>query len=159
MATGRRSPAALARWAADRADALYGVVRLPKLHVNVCGDFTLLARKDWEALRGYPEWVVHSWHLDTIFMHQAYGSGVRVVELAPPCVAYHMEHGQGSGWTPEGHSEHMEAVASKGLRTLTSSDLRALKRRFASHRGDDPIVLNGEDWGGVDADVVETVPA
>lgn len=157
-APSRRSAGDVARFAADRLDAVYGVARLPKLHVNACGDFTLLARSDWERLRGYPEWVVHSWHLDTIFLHQAFGSGVRIVELAPPCVAYHMEHGQGSGWTPEGHTEHMEAVAAKGIRTLTAADLRREKRAFAHHRGPGPIVLNGPDWGLADSDVVETRP-
>ena len=100
-----------------------------------CGDFTLLAKKDWGRLRGYPEWVVHSWHLDTIFLHQAAGSGMRFVELAPPCVVYHMEHAQGSGWTPEGHSQHMSIVQQRGMRTLTSGELRKLKRQFAEGSG------------------------
>jgi hypothetical protein len=155
-----RSVADLLNWAGDRFDALYSVATLPKLHVNACGDFTLLAKSDWESLRGYPEWVVHSWHLDTVFLHQAHGSGLRFVELEPPCVVFHMEHGQGSGWTPEGHAEHMAKVSSKGLRTLTAADLRREKRQFARHRSTGtPIVLNGPDWGLIDDEVVESLPS
>ena len=33
----------------------------PTIHTNACGDFTLLARKDWEDLHGYPEYrCIHS---------------------------------------------------------------------------------------------------
>ena len=76
-----RAAVSIARWGLDRGGALFDLAVLPKLHVNACGDFTLLAKKDWESLRGYPEWVVHSWHLDTIFLHQAAGSRMRFVEL------------------------------------------------------------------------------
>ena len=154
-----RTPSELASWTTDRLDALYAVASLPKLHVNASGDFTLLARSDWELLRGYPEWVVHSWHLDTVFLHQAHGSGFRFVELEPPCVVFHMEHGKGSGWTPEGHGEHMAKVASKGLKTLSAADLRREKRRFARHRSTGTaIVLNSAGWGLIDDEVVESRP-
>ena len=37
---------------------------IPILHTNGCGDFTMMSRADWFALRGYPEWQVFSWNID-----------------------------------------------------------------------------------------------
>ena len=41
-------------------------VRRTLLHTNACGDFTLLHRDVWFALRGYPEWPMYSMHLDSV---------------------------------------------------------------------------------------------
>jgi hypothetical protein len=149
--TGRLDPArvkSLGYSILDRADAALSLATLPKLHVNACGDFTLMSRDDWFALRAYPEWIVHSWHLDTLLLHQAHASGLLFIELEPPLVVYHMEHGQGSGWTPEGHAEHFRRVETTGIHTLSSSELRRWKRQLRSERKRGKIVtLNDEDWG------------
>src|SRR6266699_4930351 len=44
--------------------AFISIFGLPQLHLNACGDFTLMTRKSWEELRGYPEWEVFSFHLE-----------------------------------------------------------------------------------------------
>ena len=144
-------------WAADRAGALLDLARLPKLHVNACGDFTLLARADWHAARGYPELVTYSMHLDTIFLHQLHAAGLRQVEAGPPAVAYHMEHSEGSGWTPEGQAQLFEALARSGTATLGSRELRAEKRRLQRSRGGGSILYNDADWGLASLEVPETV--
>ena len=46
------------------------------LHTNACGDFQLIARDDWFALRGYPEFDGFSLHIDSLFEHAAHHSGV-----------------------------------------------------------------------------------
>src|SRR5262249_33856914 len=38
-----------------------------RLHTNACGDFTLLSRENWFRFAGYPEWVMYSWHIDSVF--------------------------------------------------------------------------------------------
>lgn len=90
----------------------------------------------------------HSWHLDTLLVHRAHGSGLLFIGLEPPLVVYHVEHGQGSGWTPEGHAEHFCGVEATGIHTLSPSELRRWQRELRSERKRGQIVmLNDEDWG------------
>jgi hypothetical protein len=132
---------------------------LPKLNVNACGDFTLLAARDWAQLRGYPEWVVHSLHLDTMFMHQAHAAGLSFVDVDPPSVAYHMEHSAGSGWTPEAQEQHLASVARRGMPHITPERLRQEKRTLlAARRHDTPVLYNDTEWGLADTTVVEWSP-
>jgi hypothetical protein len=70
-----------------------------ELHTNGCGDFTLLSQRAWHALRGYPEFKVFSFHIDSIFCHQAHESGFCEYVFSQPLVHYHIDHSD--GWTPE----------------------------------------------------------
>jgi hypothetical protein len=142
-----RSPRSVLRFGVDRAVALADLVILPKLNVNACGDFTLLSQHDWCRFRGYPELVVHSMHLDTIFMHQMDANGMHFVDVEPPAVAYHMEHAEGSGWTPEGHRKHYAAVEQRGMPHITPEELRAMKRSLLSTRNHESFLYNQPDWG------------
>ncbi len=72
------------------------------LHTNGCGDFTLLSREGWDAIRGYPEFEAFSFNIDSIGLLAAHYSGYQEISLLPPCVCFHIEHEMGSGWTPEG---------------------------------------------------------
>jgi hypothetical protein len=76
----------------------------PLLHVHACGDFTMMSRHDWLALRGYPEWNIFSWNIDALLLYQAHYNGLEISELDETCVHYHIEHDHGSGWTPEGEA-------------------------------------------------------
>jgi len=77
-------------------------INMTHLHTNACGDFTLLSREGWETIRGYPEFVSYSFNIDSMGVIAAHYSGYEEVSLLPPCVCFHIEHGLGSGWTPEG---------------------------------------------------------
>jgi len=151
-----RSLRSVLRYAADRAVALADLATLPKLNVNACGDFTLLSRDDWCRFRGYPELVVHSMHLDTIFMHQMDANGLQFVDFQPPAVAYHMEHSEGSGWTPEGHLKHYAAVEQRGMPHIAPAELRAMKRSLLARRHGGTVLYNRPDWGLEQADVMDT---
>ena len=72
------------------------------LHTNACGDFTLMSREAWFSIRGYPEFEAFSFNIDSIGILAAHYAGYEEVALLPPCVCFHIEHGVGSGWTPEG---------------------------------------------------------
>jgi len=72
------------------------------LHTNACGDFTLMSRDAWFSIRGYPEFEAFSFNIDSIGIVAAHYAGYEEVALLPPCVCFHIEHGVGSGWTPEG---------------------------------------------------------
>jgi len=80
-------------------------VNMSHLHTNACGDFTLLSREGWEAIRGYPEFASYSFNIDSMALIAAHYAGYEEISILPPCVCFHIEHGLGSGWTPEGEKQ------------------------------------------------------
>ena len=72
----------------------------PFVHMNGCGDFTLLSKEDWDSLGGYFEAPIFSWNVDSLFLIDAYYCDIPEVYLHPPKNTFHVEHGAGSGWTP-----------------------------------------------------------
>lgn len=125
------------------------------LHTHACGDFTLLSREDWFRLRAYPEWPMYSWHIDSLFMHLASGSGVREIALDPQYRSYHIEHAAGSGWTPEAEEKLFSRLRERGIAYLSSEELKDWERRCA--RGKALHVINDENWGFGDLELVESV--
>ena len=118
---------------------------LPKLHTSGCGDFTLTSREIWFAMHGYPEWPAYSWHMDGVALFQAYAGGVEMINLPPPRVAYHLEHGEGSGWTPESPLV-FERIEAAGIPYLSTPEYRSVARKLVrGSRGFHPF--NDEDWG------------
>jgi len=80
------------------------------LHTNGCGDFTLLSRDDWFALRGYPEFPIWPMHLDSLLCYAAHHAGIKEVVLREPMRIFHIEHRSGAGWTPEGEKERLARI-------------------------------------------------
>lgn len=118
----------------------------PPLHRNGCGDFTLLDRETWFRLRGYPQWPVFSWHLDTVLLLQAAAHGVRFRNLPRAESVYHLDHG--GGWTPEEQGRLFARLGERGVRVLTDADLAALEEELGAkgQRHERPT-FNGHDWG------------
>lgn len=126
------------------------------LHTNACGDFTLLSKKQWEALRGYPEWEIFSWHLDSVLLHQAYFNRIPQVNLPNSHCIYHIEHSPGSGFTPEYANllftrlkkQNIEYINNDGLDELISNMSEKTKKG-------EKVFFNGEDWGWRDIPLKE----
>jgi hypothetical protein len=136
--------------------AAWDRIVLPKLHTSGCGDFTLASRETWFAMRGYPEWPIFSWHLDGVVLYQAYAGGVEMINLAPPMVAYHLEHGEGSGWTPESR-RLWDRLDAAGIPYLSTPAYRSLARKLVGGgRGFQPF--NGVDWGLASHEFATTHP-
>jgi hypothetical protein len=89
---------------------------LPQLHVNACGDFTLMTRKSWCELGGYPEWEMFSWNLDSMLLYQAAAAGFEFIELAGH-PAFHLEHS--SGFSLESQTALFERLGARGVPVLT----------------------------------------
>ena len=115
------------------------------LHTNACGDFTLLAREHWFDLRGYAEMDLFSMNLDSLFCFAAHYGGAVEEVLAEPMRIYHIEHGSGSGWTPEGQAKLFERIAAKGLSFLGNEEVLAMAAQM--RRLGAPMIFNHEDWG------------
>lgn len=115
------------------------------LHTNGCGDFTLLSREAWFDLRGYPEFDAFSMNIDSVLCWSAHHAGYWEEVFEEPLRIYHLEHGVGSGWTPQGESDLYERIARMNVPWLTYPDVIAWARdmnRFSS-----PFVFNRGNWG------------
>ena len=130
-----------------------------ELHTNACGDFTLLSREDWFALRGYAEWELYSWNIDSLLLYQAHRSGLREVYMGPHARIYHIEHAPGSGFTPESSEKLFARLASNGIPCLDwEKDMEPLIAKMDAdrRRGVSPIVYCDENWGWADRELPET---
>ena len=127
------------------------------LHTNACGDFTLLSAADWANLRGYSELEMFSMHLDSLLCHAAHHSGVRERVLRDPMRIYHLDHGVGSGWSPEGEEKLFKRIDTAGIDRLSTEQMYdwAIEMR----RNGKPKIFNDESWGLVKEDLPETVIA
>jgi len=132
-------------------------VRCPDfLHTNGCGDFTLIAREHWFDLRAYPELDIFSMNIDSVFCFAAHYGGAREEVLADPMRIYHIEHGSGSGWTPEGQKSLFDRIAARGIPILDNEDV--LQWGAQMRRLNSPMIFNHEDWGLASLSLDETAP-
>ena len=115
------------------------------LHTNACGDFTLMAREHWLDLRGYPEFDMYSMNLDSVLCYAAHHAGFREEVLRDPMRAYHIEHGAGSGWTPEGQAKLYARLSAQGVQYLGYEQLVS----WAAHMRqlNCPMIFNLDNWG------------
>jgi hypothetical protein len=113
------------------------------LHMNSCGDFTMVAREHWHDLRGYPEWTMYSLHIDSMFIWAAVCSGLGEIVLKGKARAYHIDHD--SGWSPEGAEALSKRLAVLGVPVITGLPYRAYIG--AMRHGDVPVIFNDDNWG------------
>jgi hypothetical protein len=124
-----------------------------KIHANACGDFTLMSFDDWGKLRGYPEWEIHSWHLDSILLYQARQWGIKEIDLPLNMAIYHIEHGPGSGYTPEAYHILFQRLRDNGIPYIRDMDLQNIILQTGK---DKPLTIyNSENWGMSDLSLEE----
>lgn len=111
------------------------------LHTNGCGDFTMLSRDRWHALRGYAEFPLFSMHLDSLLCWQAAAAGARQHLLRTPHRIYHIDHAH--SWVTMDWREKLETFVRKPW--LDLGVLRQVQAEMLSGGGD--LTINGADWG------------
>jgi hypothetical protein len=133
--------------------------KFARLHTNACGDFTLLSRENWFRLSGYPEWVMYSWHIDSIFLLQADASRIATHKFSTNACTYHIEHD--GGWTPEREAALFRNLQAPGVRYVSFEDLCNLSTELDQVRKRGEIKnFNGRNWGLADLDLPEvTAPS
>jgi hypothetical protein len=124
----------------------------PPLHTMACGDFTLLAKEDWFAVRGYPEWEMYSLHIDSVFLYIAHYAGCVEVVLPETMCTYHMEHS--SGWTPKNEPVLEARLAKVNVPRLDLAQLDAIAKLMAQTQK--PLMVNLEPWGMAQHTLPET---
>jgi hypothetical protein len=95
-------------------------------------------------LRGYPEWEAYSMNIDGFTCYAAHADGLQEVVFREPMRIYHIEHGLGSGWSPEGEKKLYERITSRGITWISKEQVLADARRMYL-RG--PLVTNDDAWG------------
>lgn len=124
------------------------------LHTNGCGDFTLLARAGWDAIRGYPEFEAFSFNIDSMGLVAAHYAGFEEVSLLPPCVCFHIEHSLGSGWSPEGEQKLFQRLRQSAILNPEWPVLLPLVDRMRRERR--ALEFNHAGWGLADFDLPES---
>ena len=129
-------------------------IPLLSLHLNACGDFTLMHRDAWAKIGGYPEFEMFSLHLDTLGLVTAHFSGFRETWLPPPAVCFHIEHAIGSGLTPENQTPMFERIERQGIGWF---DFDVIEPFLDEMLEKGVIKFNTEAWGLRDIPLDETV--
>jgi hypothetical protein len=125
-------------------------------HTNACGDFELMARDKWLALRGYPEYQGYSMHLDSLLLLGAVATGLVKEEVLPyPMRHFHIEHSAGSGFTPDGELKLYEGLARRGIPFLLWDEVEHMVETLRLGQGRHSF--NGETWGLASFDLKETI--
>jgi hypothetical protein len=114
-----------------------------RLHTNASGDFTLMAKKHWLALMGYPEWEMYSFHIDSVLCHAAHHMGIRERILMDPMRIYHMDHA--AGWTPENEPKLNKHLDKLSIPKMTDREFAEVTKKMRRDRK--PILYNNQSWG------------
>lgn len=139
----------------DHAENFYKFHRaIGRLHTNACGDFTMLAAEDWARMRGYAEWEMYSFHLDSLFCHAAHSAGIREKQLGGPMKIFHIEHSAGSGFTPENQDKLWNRLEAEKIERM--SDQQLWDEVMALRAGEKIGIYNEPNWGLADYDLPET---
>jgi hypothetical protein len=116
------------------------------MHTNACGDFTLLSSDDWTQLRGYPEWPIFSWQIDSVLLYQAKHHKIPQMLLAKKFASYHIEHS--SGYTPESVNLMYSNLQAKKIPYLDMEKFWELVKKMHEQKSHQMKVLfNDETWG------------
>ena len=129
----------------SRIEAFCKAHRLPAVHRNAAGDFQLMARRHWFELHGFAQFTMYSMNIDGLLDDVAHHAGIREEALSMPLCIYHLEHTQGSGWTPEGEGLLRKRLSESGADWLDAStvDLWSAYMDWLKR----PMLFNGPDWG------------
>jgi hypothetical protein len=131
----------------------------PKLHTNACGDFTLMAREHWLAVRGYAEFEMYSFKIDGLLCYAAHYIGARQTILKDPIRIYHIEHSIGSGWTPGLGGELLfKRLSAAGIPRVNWEQYVTWITQMIKTR--QPIIFNeNENWGLANESLPEVIIA
>ena len=88
-----------------------------------------------------------------LYPQEAVGGALEEI-LPDPMRIYHIEHGTGSGWTPEGQARLFERIRAKGFSWIEYPEVVAWAAQM--RRLNVPMIFNRENWGLDDVDLPET---
>lgn len=110
---------------------LPGLDGVPGLYTGAPGDFTLLARKYWHQVCGYPEIDIFGRASGSMLCYMAYFAGAKVEALLDPMCLYHIDHDlrtrspESNWWSRSRLRQMLPEVFVKPLKTLVRQFLPA----------------------------------
>lgn len=125
------------------------------LHTNACGDFTLMAKEHWTALRAYPEFPLRAMKLDGLLCYAAHYGGAREKVLKSPLKIYHMDHPVRGDGALAAIGEKDAAKNGSGVPQVSREQYHDWISRIQANRK--PLFFNHERWGLCDEVLSETV--
>jgi hypothetical protein len=106
-----------------------------------CGDFTLMARETWMAIKGYIELDLYSIHIDTLALISAAALGYKQYVLPLKSCTYHIDHTMGwASMNPMEKIKFLEERPGVDYGMVFEAGIYALKQK-------QPFNLNAPDWG------------
>ncbi len=118
-----------------------------RLHTNACGDFTLMAREHWLAVRGYAEFPTRASKIDGLLCYAAHYDGAKEIALRDPLRIYHIEHLARADGMQEALAERKTGGAGLELDRQQYAAWTAQMRREKR-----PLIFNGDETWGLAAD-------
>ena len=122
---------------------------LDTLDLDACGDFTLMSKKDWINIQGYPELEIYSIHIDSMGVLAAAAQGMKQVIFDFKACAYHLEHND--GWEFKNPIDKLHFYTKKPMLdwwTVREAGLHILKNQSKFN-------LNRFNWGFADIEFRE----
>ncbi len=108
---------------------------------DACGDFTMMHRDAWNAIKGYAELDLYSIHVDTLGIVAANALGYNQVVFPAEACTYHIDHP--SGWSSMGPVEKLKFLEQRpGIDFGVLQEVTYHLLENNAHLG-----VNTDDWG------------
>lgn len=112
-----------------------------KYHCNVSGDFMLMHKKNWFALKAHPENTKLALHTDALMVIMAANNNLEEITFSEPI--FHQEHTRRFNAEEKENIEYREAY------------LFFQKEAQEMIKSQKPIIYNKDDWGLINFDLQE----
>jgi hypothetical protein len=126
------------------------------LFTNACGDFTLMARAQWEALRGYQEFPGFPMNVDGLLLYAAKTIGMKEETCNASACVFHIEHDDGSGYSEYESGEKWRQLESRKIPYIDMEEL--IQSALDMGVGKKLAQQNDGNWGAPDQQLPETRP-
>jgi hypothetical protein len=127
------------------------------LHTNACGDFTLMARTQWERLMGYVEFPGFPMHIDGLLLYAAKAIGMKEEVWNASAFVYHMEHDDGSGFNEYASGEKWRSLESRKIPYIAVDEF--IRWALDMGVGNSLPMQNDKNWGMPDVPLPEKSPS
>src|SRR4029079_13955512 len=102
---------------------------------------------------GYAEFEMYSMHIDSLFLVAGAHHGLKQYVMGTRAPIYHIEHGIGSGWTPEGEALLKQRLREAKIPQLSHDEFMDYDVQMA--RTNKAVMFNGPNWGLADVNLPE----
>lgn len=118
---------------------------------DACGDYTLMAKQDWEKIKGYPELDMYSIHIDSMGLWAANAIGMKQFILDYKAPVYHIYHE--NGWESDDAVKTIKFLENKPCLDYSIVQKAGLQIVSEGKTWD----FNNDNWGLFDKELQEYI--